>query len=153
MVEQSVEKRWSDKEKIAAGILLGVLALFSTFLGLMLVAGITGGGCGGGGLVVPCSPREALDILSSNMNSSTNMTLQIINVGPAAITLIAYYVKTGSGQTYADTAWTGPTIQPNVIGNINVLIDGQAFTFQAHSSYSVTVITSKSDEFTFTAQS
>ena len=153
MAEQTVEKRWSDKEKIAAGILLAVLALFSTFLGLMLVAGNTSGGCGGGGLVVPCPPREALDVLSSTMNSSRNMTLQIINVGPAAITLIAYYVKTGSGQTYANTAWSGPTILPNAIGNINILIDGQAFTFQVHNSYAVTVITSKYDEFTFTAQS
>lgn len=142
------KKRWSEKEKIAAGLLLSVLGPSSVLLGLMLYAGNMG--CCAFG-PEPCPRVEVLNIVSSTLNSPTNVTMKIINSGTKAATLQSYYVKNSTGQLYSSTNWAGPTISPNTVAFVNILIDGRAFTFQVRYAYTMTLITSRY-QFTFTVQ-
>jgi hypothetical protein len=89
-----------------------------------------------------------------------NVTIYIRNTGSAAVSFTTYYVKDTSGNTYTQTAWTwGPTIQPNSVGLANIAINsacgcgnpsGSAYTFSPGSSYTVTVVTSRNNQFVFT---
>jgi hypothetical protein len=98
----------------------------------------------------PC-PKETLVVQSYRINTPTNLTLNILNNGPMPKSLISYYVKNSLGtQQYANSNWSGPTIPGNVAVSVNILIDGRAFTFQAGMSYTVTIVTSTNDQFTFT---
>jgi len=97
----------------------------------------------------PC-PREALTVQSYGINTPTNLTLNIFNAGASSKALIAYYVKDSTSAQYANSNWSGPNIPPAVVISVNILIDGRAFTFQTRMSYSVTIVDSTYDQFTFT---
>jgi len=66
------------------------------------------------------------------------------------VALIAYYVKDSNGDQYANNNWPGPTIPPAAVVPVNILIDGTMFTFQKGFSYTVTVVTSRNDLYSFT---
>src|SRR5205823_12408738 len=51
---------------------------------------------------------------------------------------------------YASNNWSGPTVIPNAYTTINLLIDGNAFTFHSGTYYTITLITSRNNQFTFT---
>jgi hypothetical protein len=87
---------------------------------------------------------------SYRINTPTNLTLNIINSGASPKALIAYYVKDSTGAQYASNNWSGPTIPPAIAISVNILIDGRAFTFQTVMSYTVTIVVSTYDQFTFT---
>ncbi len=97
----------------------------------------------------PC-PKETLTLQSYQINAPTNLTLNIWNAGATPKALIAYYVKDSTGTQYADSNWSGPAIPPGVEISVNILIDGRAFTFQTGMSYTVTIVESTYDQFTFT---
>jgi len=78
------------------------------------------------------------------------MTLNIRNSGTAAVSIMAYYVKDPGGNLYSNSNWAGPMITPNALVSVHVFIDGKAFTFQHGTTYTVTMITSRSGQFTFT---
>ena len=106
-------------------------------------------GCGAFG-PEPCPAREALNVESSSLDSSTGMTLNIRSSGTAAVSLMAYYVKDPVGNLYSNSNWAGPMITPNALVSVHVFIDGKAFTFQHGTTYTITMITSRSTQFTFT---
>jgi hypothetical protein len=113
--------------------------------------------CGGcyrynapGCLVTPCPGRESLSIETSQVNSSTNLTLSVRNVGSVVIWLNSYVVKDSAGNQYAKMNWTTPIVNPNQLAAINIIIDGNAFTFQSKNSYTVTLITTRNNQFQFT---
>jgi len=139
---------WSQSEKFAGGILLSVLAFFSV-IGLSMLFSI--GGCGSPGNGAPCGPIEGLNIESVTMNSPTSVTLKLVNTGIKTVSLIAYYVKNTNGTTYSDANWSGPSLVPNAVWPIDILIDGKDFTFEAHNTYTVLMVTGRS-QFTFTVQ-
>ena len=97
----------------------------------------------------PC-PKETLSVKSYQINTPTNLTLNIINAGASPKALIAYYVKNSNGSQYANSSWPGPTVPPEIAISVNILIDGRVFTFQTGMSYTVTIVTSSYDQFTFT---
>lgn len=97
----------------------------------------------------PC-PHATLNLDSDQFNSSTNVTLNIRGDGVDPVALIAYYVKDSNGAQYANSNWRGPTIPPAAAIAVNILIDGTAFTFQKGFSYTVTVVTSRNNQYTFT---
>ena len=97
----------------------------------------------------PC-PKEAMTVQSYRINTPTNLTLNIFNAGASSKALIAYYVKDSTSAQYANSNWSGPNIPPAVVISVNILIDGRAFTFQTRMSYSVTIVDSTYDQFTFT---
>jgi len=119
-------------------------------------------------------PKESLTPEFTGFNSVYNMTVNLRNTGAVAVTLSSYYVKDSSGNNqYARTSWsTGPNpqttatvINPNQVGVVFVLIgtggsgqcgsgctvSGTAFTFQP-GSYTVTVVTSRNNQFVINAQ-
>src|SRR5438309_2655418 len=101
--------------------------------------------CGGcyrynapGCLVTPCPGRESLNIETSQVNSPTNLTLSVRSVGSEGISLDSYVVKDSVGNQYAKVNWTTPSMNPNRLLAINIIIDGNAFTFpiQEHLHHS-----------------
>ena len=97
----------------------------------------------------PC-PKETLTVQSYWINTPTNLTLNILNAGASPKALIAYYVKDSNGAQCANGNWSGPTLPPAIAISVNILIDGRAFTFQTGMSYTVTIVESTYDQFTFT---
>ena len=152
MEEEAERKRhWSTGEKATALALVLFLGIFVTFFGVVIYASSSQPRfCGSFG-TMPCPGREDLSIISSTLNSPTNITIQIINTGSVQISLMSYYVKNANGQVYANSTWSGPTLPANAITPVNILIDGTAFTFQARYTYNVIVITS-TYQFQFTIQ-
>ncbi len=113
--------------------------------------------CGGcyrynalGCLVTPCPGRESLNIETSQVNSPTNLTLSVRNVGSVGITLTSYVVKDSLGSQYAKMNWTTPFMNPNQLSAINVIIDGSAFTFQPKNTYNIALTTARNNIFMFT---
>jgi|SRR5437867_10508600 len=95
-------------------------------------------------LVHPGGPHESLCPVSSMLNSNTNATLTLLNCGyPYTTTLIAYYVHSGSS-VYSNPYWDGPSIPMNTQASVNILIDGQSFTFQPGNYYPIDIISTRS---------
>ena len=84
------------------------------------------------------------------MTSPTSVTLRIVSTGPIAVSLQSYYAKDSNGQTYASNNWSGPNIGPNTIVSVDIIIDGRAFTFQPGAYYTVILVTSRNNQYTFT---
>ena len=101
--------------------------------------------CGG-----PCPGSEALNMETYQVNTPTNLTMNIRDTGSAAISLVAYYVENSNQRQYSTIAWSGPTIVPNALIPINIIIDGNASTFQSGNSYTIVIMTSTTNQFTFT---
>jgi|SRR2546427_3976303 len=100
--------------------------------------------------VSPCPGREALNVDTSQVNSPTNLTLTIRNLGSASVELVSYSVKDAAGNQYTKTNWTGPNINTNQVVTVNIVIDGSAFTFQHGYYYTILVTTARNNLFTFT---
>ena len=95
-------------------------------------------------------------------SNSTSATLYIRNSGSASVSFASYYVKDSAGNQYSKTSWTNApaSAAPNVLSTAYINIgasctsgctnQGSAFTFTAGSSYTVTVITTRNNQFTFT---
>jgi hypothetical protein len=107
----------------------------------------------------PSGTREALALDSYTFASGTNLTLFLRNLGNVSVSLVSYYVKDSSGNQYALTGWAGPTINPNTATPVMILIGpscpgctlvGSAFTFTPGFSYTITIITSRNNQFSFT---
>ena len=103
--------------------------------------------------------KEALNLESYAFSSSTNATLNIRNSGTVTVTMASYYVKDASGNTYGNLAWSGPVISANQVGATVILIGsscsnctlvGSPYTFMAGYSYTITIVTSRNNQFTFT---
>ena len=149
--------------RLAKGTILLVIAVCGLVLGGAVYWAATGSPspvCGGcynynapGCPVTPCPGREALNMDSFQINSPTNLTLNIRNYGSAAISLVAYNVKDASGYQYSKTNWIGPYLNPNQVVATNFVIDGSTFTFQSYSSYYVSVTSGRNNLFTFTIMS
>jgi hypothetical protein len=97
----------------------------------------------------PGGPHETLCLESSQLNSSTNMSLNLVNCGNYPATPLSYYVQDSAGNTYADPNWSAPTIPLNTHVTLNILIDGKAFTFQHGSGYTIELNTSRA-HYTYT---
>jgi len=95
-----------------------------------------------------------LNMDTSQMNSPTNLTLNIRNSGVAGVALVAYTVKDEGegGYQYSKTSWTGPYLNPNQVVAVNFFIDGGAFTFHSGSWYYVTVTSAPNNLFTFSVR-
>ena len=125
-------------------------------------------------LVTPTTGKEAMNIENNAFNSAYNVTLNLRNTGSVAITLNSYYVKDSSGNQWARLAWQTDSggqhpaaIAPNGLGIVYVSIGtgatgsgGQCGTsctptgtftqFNTGYSYTIVVVTSRNNQFTFT---
>ena len=91
-----------------------------------------------------------MDIEISQVNSPTNLTLSVRNVGSVGISLYSYVVKDSVGDQFARMNWTTPFMNPNQLTAINIIIDGSAFTFQSKNTYTIIVTTARNNLLTFT---
>jgi hypothetical protein len=124
--------------------------------------------------------NEAINMETYGWNpngaNTYNITLNLRNTGSAAITLSAYYVKDNNGNQWANTAWqtNGPdipaAISPNAVKSVIITIgnggspggpggycgsgcslSGSGFTtFTSGYSYTIVVVTSRNNQFSFT---
>ena len=90
-----------------------------------------------------------MNVETSQINSPTNLTLNIRNYGTGSAGLAAYSV-TFNGNQYTKTSWTGPIIDTNQVVPVDIVIDGSAFTFQSKYTYTIAVTTARNNIFTFT---
>jgi archaeal type IV pilus assembly protein PilA len=109
----------------------------------------------------PNLQKELLSLEFSNFgpqNPTYNVTLYLRNTGSVPVTLVAYYVKnSNSTSQYARSAWTGASITPTSLGQAQILIAGScnctniggAFTFTTGSSYTITMLSSRGTQFSF----
>jgi hypothetical protein len=102
---------------------------------------------------------ESLTVEFAVVNSSTNVTLNIRNLGSVTTSLVSYYVTDAIGDKYTLASWNGPTISPNGLGIATILIgascgscalSGSPFTFTPGNSYGITLVTRYSNLFAFT---
>jgi len=126
-------------------------------------------------LVTPQTGKESMISEFSGFNSNYNVTLNLRNTGSVAISLTSYYVKDTAGNQWARTAWSTDNaadrpaaagIAPNGLGVVFILIgtagtgsgqctsqscssSGAAFTFQNAGQYTILVVTSRNNQFSF----
>jgi hypothetical protein len=115
-------------------------------------------------LVNPNNNKEGpLSADSFAFTGTNNVTIYIRNSGSSNVTLGAYYVTDSSSNTWQLLSWTGPTIAPNKAAATNVIIgtsgcsscqytgtSGGFTAFNSGYSYTVKVVTTKNNPFTFT---
>jgi flagellin-like protein len=109
-------------------------------------------------------PKESLNLDSSAFGNATSVTLYLRNSGSAAVSFQTYYVKDSTGNTYtqSSSAWVGnpAAIAPNTAAATAIYIgancspactqSGSPFTFTSGYSYTVTVVTSRNNQFSYT---
>jgi len=142
-------------QTILAALLMVVIVVVAS---VMVYAWSTG--LLGSLLVTPTTGKEALNSEATAFASnSTAVTLNLRNTGTASISLVTYYVKDNSGNTYTLANWAGPTIAPNGVNPTGIGINnscssctlsGTAFQFTSGFSYTITVVTSRNSQFVFT---
>ncbi len=147
-------------DTILAALLMVVIVVVAS---VMVYAWSTG--LLGSLLVTPSAGKEALNMETAAFGSAYNVTINIRNTGTAAVTLVTYYVKDTSGNTYTQQSWPAPqpSINPNAVNPTNILIgtgggaqcngctlSGATYIFSAGNSYTVTVVTSRNSQFVFT---
>jgi len=158
---KAIRKCLNDKkgiDTILAALLMVVIVVVAS---VMVYAWSTG--LLGTLLVHPTTGQESLNYVTNSgaFASGTSMTAYINNLGTANTTLVTYYVKDANGNSYQYNYNTGagPTIAPNTSASITFTIGsscgtctltGSAYTFTSGYSYTVLMITSRNNQFTFT---
>src|SRR6266567_3352881 len=159
-LEKTLGKNKKAISTILAALLMVVIVVVAS---VMVYAWSTG--LLGTLLVTPTAGKEALNMESTSWNANgLNVSLSIRNTGSVATSFTTYYISDATQNTWTQAAYTfGPSIQPNAVATLNVGIGascggsgctapaGGAFTtFTAGNSYTVKVVTSRSNPFIFT---
>jgi len=108
----------------------------------------------------PQSPKESVSMEYALFSpSNNNVTVYLRNTGGSPVTISSYYVRDAYGNGYSKTVWTaGPTFNPTNLGVGTILIStacsgclstGTAFTFQSGNAYTLTLLTSRNGQFSF----
>jgi FlaG/FlaF family flagellin (archaellin) len=147
-------------DTILAALLMVVIVVVAS---VMVYAWSTG--LLGSLLVTPQTGKEALSLENTSFTNGTYTTLFIRNTGTAAVSFVTYYVKDANQNQYSRTSWTGAPTNQAVNGLIQTVINinptsytapntapggANNFQFQPGNSYTVVVITSRNNQFTFT---
>jgi hypothetical protein len=112
--------------------------------------------------ILPPPAIESLKLTSYQFVNSTTLSLILQNTGNTTVTLQSYTVRDASGNSWSLSSFTGPVIIPNGFGTAIILIGancagcvyggipGLFFQFNAGQSYTVTVTTTRNNQFSFT---
>ena len=109
-------------------------------------------------------PKESLNYDSFNYGPNSNITIFIRNSGSAGVTLQTYYVKDNGGNQYTSpSTWTAGPIAPNAVNATLIKTytqcptctysngaPGTGFQFVSGNSYTITVVTTRNNQFTWT---
>ena len=118
-------------------------------------------------LVQPQTGKEALSMDSYSFPNATQVTIYVRNAGSVAVSLQSYYVKDSSGNQWQNTAFSpaGQPVAPNTALGVTMGIttgngcgsscvytgSANAFnTFTGGYSYTVLVVTTRNNQFSFT---
>ena len=153
---KSVHKYIKDKkgiQTILAALLMVVIVVVAS---VMVYAWSTG--LLGTLLVQPNVGKEALNMNTYSFPTNNNVTLILQNSGSVAVTFTTYYVKNSTGTTWTQSSYGwAPTIQPNQPGTVQIGLNGSggsfstsSFYFVSGNSYTVTMVTSRNNQFQFT---
>jgi len=103
----------------------------------------------------PSQPREVLSFETFTVNSGTNVTLYIRNMGTVSVSFTSYsVVDPYTGDKYFLNNWSVPTIAPTAMVPVNILIGsscpgcvltGNPFTFTTYDH--VTIVTTRDTQF------
>jgi len=151
-------RQWNRKgiETILAALLLVVIVVVTSVMIFSWSTGVFGAI-----LPAPGNGRENLVIENQAFNNN-NVTLFLRNTGTTTVTLASYYVQDLYGDQYSRQSWIGgPVVAPTGLAQAQVLIQpqctasacpltGSAFMFQRGNSYTVIVVTSRNNQFSFT---
>src|SRR3989442_5209540 len=157
---KAFRKYLNDKKGIDTILAALIMVVIVVVASVMVYAWSTG--LLGTLLVHPTTGQENLNYVSNSgaFSSSTNMTAYINNLGTANATLATYYVKDSNGNSYQYSYSTAaaPTIAPNTsvpiiftIGSScsGCTLTGSAYVFTSGYSYTVLMITTRNNQFTF----
>lgn len=155
-MEKTLGKNKKAISTILAALLMVVIVVVAS---VMVYAWSTG--LLGSLLVTPQVGKEALSLENTSFSNGTLTTLYIRNTGTAAVSFVTYYVKDANQNQYSKTNWSGAGItnQPvnglitapvNIGAQCGCTAPSTPFTFTPGNSYTVVVITSRNNQFTFT---
>lgn len=104
-----------------------------------------------------CGPsiysKESIALDSIHVNSPTNVTVTLSNDATLTWALVEYSVKDSNGNMYSNSTWSGPTVSPGACSSVNVLLtgklSGQPFQIQSGHTYSVSLVTARNNQFTY----
>jgi FlaG/FlaF family flagellin (archaellin) len=145
-------------DTILATLLLVVIVVVMTVIVYSWSLGVFGN-------ILPAPPtgREILTIENQGFDSSNmKLTLYLRNTGSTPITLASYYIQDQNGNQYARTNWAVlPTSPSSIVNGTGVFLpintactgcanSGNPFTFQSGNSYTITLITQRNNQFSFT---
>jgi hypothetical protein len=112
--------------------------------------------------IVPPPVIESLKLSAYQFINDTSLSIVLQNTGNTSVTLQSYVVRDSSGNTWSLSNFAGPMIIPNGLGTAIILIGancpgcvyggipGLFFQFTVGQSYTVTVTTTRSNQFPFT---
>jgi hypothetical protein len=101
---------------------------------------------------------ENIASTSTAFQNSTKVAVDLLNNGNGTATLTTYYVTDSSGNEYALTNWSGPSIAPNSVTTTTFSIGsscsqctlhGSAFTFTSGYQYTIKIVTGRGNIFAF----
>ncbi len=150
---KNIRRYLEDKKginTILAALLMVVIVVVAS---VMVYAWSTG--LLGSLLVTPNVGKEALTMNTYAFPNNSNVTLYVQNAGSVAVTFTTYYVKNATGAQYAQSAYTwGPSIQPNSVAIVQIGLGGSfssgaTYTFVSGNQYTVTLVTSRNNQFQF----
>ena len=142
-------------DTILATLLLVVIVVVMTVIVYSWSQGVFGA-------ILPAPPtgREILTIENQGFDSTNmNMTLYLRNTGSTPTTLASYYVQDQNGNQYSRTTWPNTPVAPANLAKVFILINtacnscghiGSSFQFQAGNSYTITLVTQRNNQFSFT---
>ncbi|HWY28819.1 MAG TPA: hypothetical protein VNW25_06135 [Candidatus Sulfotelmatobacter sp.] len=145
-------------DTILASLLMVVIVVAASVMVFVYATGLFGALT-----QAPNLQKEALSLEFSSFgpnNPTYNVSLYLRNTGSAPITLVSYYVKNSNSSQYAKTNWPGQTtVAPTALTNppVQLLISsacsctntGGAFTFSTGNSYTITLLSSRGSQFSY----
>ncbi|HEX9196282.1 MAG TPA: hypothetical protein VF906_00670 [Candidatus Bathyarchaeia archaeon] len=153
-------RRWNRKgiDTILASLLLVVIVVVMSVIVYSWSAGVFGS-------ILPASSngKEILVLENQGYYGATNVTLYLRNTGTAVTTLVSYYVQDLNGNQCAKTSgWSVGPYSPTQLAQVHLSIQsppttncswtGTPFTFQSGNVYTVTLVTSHNNQFSYTIQ-
>jgi len=156
---QSYLKNKKGINTILAALLMVVIVVVAS---VMVYAWSTG--LLGTLLVQPQTGKEAMNMDSYSFGNSTQLTMYLRNSGTASISLQSYYVKDSSSNQWQNTAFTAGPIAPNAVLSVTLGITtgngcgsscvytgtaGGFQTFQSGYQYTILVVTTRNNQFSF----
>jgi hypothetical protein len=154
-------RRWNRKgvETILAALLLVVIVVVMSVIIFTWSTGVFGSI-----LPAPTNGKEVLVLENQAYNTANNnVTLYLRNTGTITTTLVSYYIQDLNGNECAKTSgWSQGPYTPTQLAIVPLGIPslpstyctwtGTPFTFQSGNTYTVTVVTSHNNQFSFTIQ-